>query len=91
MSRACQEALPGDFARLKLHADAVEAYALAKGGRLDRARQIVGRWPSEEDACKVKKYWGNYPGGTEGSDAWAGLPGESTKTSTFRVRPGEPR
>lgn len=73
----CRNTLPDQYARLQHHVDALEAYALVKNNRREKAQQLISRWKgTEQSRQNIPEYWPRYPGGAEIVSNWKDLLGE---------------
>ena len=78
VSDRCRAIIPDEYERVKLHLEAVEAYALAKSKHLDRAQELIVKWKEVNDtAFRVNRYWGQLPGGSDVVKNWKELVGAS--------------
>ena len=69
-----KKALPARYLEMKLHLDAVHAYALAKNNQRDAARKLVRSWDgTEQTKERITALWGYHPDGMVVARNWADL------------------
>lgn len=62
----CREALPDQYARLRHHIDALEAYLLVKNNEREKAQALLARWKQTPRLGQnIAEYWPRFPRGAE--------------------------
>jgi tetratricopeptide (TPR) repeat protein len=61
-----EKALPAQYLEMKIHMDAIRAYAMVRNNQLDAAQRLIQPWKDTDGAAgRVRQYWQSVPDGMD--------------------------
>jgi tetratricopeptide (TPR) repeat protein len=73
VARATEKALPKEYAAMRVHVDALEAYVLVSNGQREKARALAKNWVGKEKLDLNPADWQPFPSGEDVMKVWKQL------------------